>query len=639
MARSALSTDRAIRVTPGQRIRVAGRVARWAALLLLAAAVLVPAVSAQDEEPTAIPLTAKPISQLFITGTNPGAFPNVELLAYGRDPQGNPINFAAESLVVTHDGIPSDFVSYEGARPVGTLTVFLIDAPTGIADQFGAIRDAIQQYASAGNMQEQLDQVAVYQIGPDGPRELLAPTSFYNAVANLFVSDLVPEEGLTALIDSTVQLLERIPGLRTNPTMAAHLVVISDGTDAASTQYQAGDVAARSREVGVPVHTIHVTNPELGEAGNALGTRYLGEVAADSGGVAAELGTPEGLPGIWNRITSFRDHALIRYTVPVAAGGTFPVELYLRDEPNARASSEVTISAALPSVTLDLPLDARLLSVPALDEPIDMRLSAAVTWLDGQTRAITDAGLIVNDERVADIPIDRLDDFRAPVSNLIYGDNRLEIAVTDDQGFTASSGPVVVTVTEGERSVPEALAPSGIPLWASILGLLAGLALVIGAGTLLWRALRGGPTTASERSRRRRAQQGVEEPVPYVPPSPAEGGLAPAQAGPYAPRPFVMAHLQVLQSQTLMNEEITLGEAEVRIGRSPTQSDIIFRDDITVSRAHAIMRLEGNHYRIYDAGSTSGTFVNDRRVPDYGLELADGDQIQLGAVRLLYHQL
>ena len=109
-------------------------------------------------------------------------------------------------------------------------------------------------------------------------------------------------------------------------------------------------------------------------------------------------------------------------------------------------------------------------------------------------------------------------------------------------------------------------------------------------------------------------------------------------AGGYEPS-FVMAHLEVIDAQTLMPEELTLGDAEVRIGRSPAQSQIAFRDDITVSRYHAVLRLEGNQYRIYDAGSTSGTYVNERQVPEYGLQLGDGDEIQLGAVRLRYRQL
>jgi pSer/pThr/pTyr-binding forkhead associated (FHA) protein len=85
-----------------------------------------------------------------------------------------------------------------------------------------------------------------------------------------------------------------------------------------------------------------------------------------------------------------------------------------------------------------------------------------------------------------------------------------------------------------------------------------------------------------------------------------------------------------------MPPAVALTDVEHRIGRSPVQADIVFENDITVSRLHASIVLEGQDYRLYDEGSTSGTVVNDRRVPDYGHQLRDGDEIRLGAVRLRY---
>jgi hypothetical protein len=48
--------------------------------------------------------------------------------------------------------------------------------------------------------------------------------------------------------------------------------------------------------------------------------------------------------------------------------------------------------------------------------------------------------------------------------------------------------------------------------------------------------------------------------------------------------------------------------------------------------------LEGNHYRIFDEGSTSGTWVNEKAVPEYGVQLVDGDEVHLGAVLLRFRQ-
>lgn len=569
------------------------------------------------------------VGYLTITDNNVDSFPSVELQAYGMDGQGVPLDLSTEPLFVSHNNFPADFVTFEGRQPVGTLTVFLIDTPTGVADQLPAIQEAILQYAGPGAMQEQLDAIAVYQIGPDGPRELLAPTTFYNAVKNLFATPLAAESGATALVDSTVALLERTPSLKPNPAMAASIVLISDGTDAVSTQAQPADVPLQASAAGIPIHTILLNNPELGGAGQEIGRQYMVDVASGSRGIATTLSDPSGLASIWNRIGGFREQARVRYTAPEPASGTFPVILSLDNNRDVSATTEVTVMGSVPSVTLNVPEESRSMSLPSLEQAVDLRLGATVSWLDGVQRQVTEASLLVNDVPVSDIPVDRLEQFDVSVSNMIFGDNRLQVVVKDDQNLQAASPPVIITVEEGEVSVPEALQPAGNRTWLYLLLALLGFALLGGLLYWLWRR-----DQSKRTSRRRRAQ----------PQSPAGEDRPPsAQAYPIAPPgepAFVMAHLEVLEAQTLMLEDdLNLASTLVRIGRSPVQSDVAFRDDITVSRLHASLRLEGSHYRLYDEGSTSGSFVNGQRVAEYGMQLIDGDEIQLGAVRLRYRQL
>jgi len=73
----------------------------------------------------------------------------------------------------------------------------------------------------------------------------------------------------------------------------------------------------------------------------------------------------------------------------------------------------------------------------------------------------------------------------------------------------------------------------------------------------------------------------------------------------------------------------------VSAGRHP-DSDI-FLDDVTVSRTHAVFEIaEQGGYQVRDAGSLNGTYVSRERIGDPVL-LANGDEVQIGKFRLVFH--
>lgn len=584
------------------------------------------------------------IGQIFISETNALNFPTIQLRLVGTDGTGNAIDFSTTPLFITHNGFPVDEIIFDSTTPVGTLTVFLIDAAGGASDQVPLITSAIKQYASEGNMKENLDYVAIYQIRTDGPQQLLGPATHHNEVLNIFnTQPLHVEDGATSLYEGVIDMIGRLEELKPAPYMASSIVLISDGTDPGTTQVQPGDVTRRALEAGIPIHTLHLENHALGP-GVELGRTYLRDLSAGSRGVAAELSNEGGLQTVWARIGQFRNHALVHYVVPKPIGGLSTIEVRLADERDVVATTQVNVAAAMPSVTIDLPRQSRNLTLTNLDKPVEIQLSATVDWLDGEKREVKKAGVRFNGEEIADISPSRLGSFQVKLPKFFPGDNRLEVIITDSQGKTAISAPVIITVTQGEKqNVPKDLQPSGIRFsWSWLAGLLMLAALGGGGFWLLRRgSSRSNPSGSggSRRRRRRAATKPIEQQTYGGPPTSygEEGGYK-AESFTQG-TPFVMAHFEVLDAQTAMPAELILGDAEVRLGRSPAQSKFAFRDDITVSRLHAVLRLEGARYRIYDAGSTSGTYVNDSQIPDYGVQLVDGDEVQLGAVRLLFRQL
>lgn len=67
-------------------------------------------------------------------------------------------------------------------------------------------------------------------------------------------------------------------------------------------------------------------------------------------------------------------------------------------------------------------------------------------------------------------------------------------------------------------------------------------------------------------------------------------------------------------------------------GRHP-DSDI-FLDDITVSRRHAEVVRTAEGYRLRDAGSLNGTYLNRERIDD--APIGDGDELQIGKYKLIF---
>ncbi len=560
------------------------------------------------------------VAQLFITDSDVSSLPSVELHMYGRDAQGNPLDLSQETLTILQNGNPVGPIEYQGAHTAGTFTVFLIDIPPGVVDELPLLQDAIQGYAAAPYMAEQVDSVAVYQVGATQATQLLEPTGFYNSVRNLFATPLDPETGATALIDSTTSLLGELEALKPSPDMATSLVLVTDGTDVVSTTFDEDDMVNRALELGVPIHTIwldneNITTPDFGQS-------FLAGVAAQTGGIAVQLDNTGDLPLVWNRISSFRDQARIRYTVTELQAGTFPVTVSLATDPTISAETTIEIPNNLPSVVINLPTDSRTLSLPALDEPVRLRFETAVTWLDGVEREITAAQLKVNDVTY-DVPLEDATNFQADITSLTYGNNSVEMVIMDDQGIRANSPIVVLTVNEGRRDIPDELdAGSGL-LGLILRFLLVLFALIVVLAVLIWLWRNGRLTNLGSL-------------IPRGPSRPRQP-FAEQQQAQYAPT-HTVAYLEILEAVSQLASPIPLSMAVIRIGRSPNQANIAFENDVTMSRLHASLMLEGNHYRIFDEQSTSGTYVNERQVPEYGIQLNDGDEIHLGAVHLRFRQ-
>lgn len=117
--------------------------------------------------------------------------------------------------------------------------------------------------------------------------------------------------------------------------------------------------------------------------------------------------------------------------------------------------------------------------------------------------------------------------------------------------------------------------------------------------------------------------------------------------------PDMKDQTQLIPPEEIKKEEISLGRPACLIFRTEAETltfpllkktavlgrlhtnDIVLEDP-NVSRVHAEIKREDNHFTLYDLGSTNGTYVNGK--PQKKWILQNGDIINLGETELLFKE-
>jgi len=569
-----------------------------------------------------------------ITSSEMESAPNIILRAFAVDDQGEPIPLQADNIVIFHNGQAVSDIQIIGEYQAGTFTIFMVDIPGGLQGKLQPIQQVIEQYSNPTFMDERADYVTLYRVGATGAEQLLSPSNFHDTIQNYFsTTPLQPATEQTALADSVGNLLGQISLLSPKADMATSIVLITDGTDVVSKNFELENIGAIASSMNIPIHTIWIENEELLASTRNGGRDYLTQLSAETSGLSTNLADPESFASIWERIGAFRNHQVIEYIAASIQGGKNEVTLSVTGMPGMEDSVEVSIPQSAPSVEIILPPDSREISLESLEDPIRLSFTTSVSWLDDIFREITSAELLVNHIPVQQIPVDELERFTAEINYFSYGPNDLQVRIEDELGQTATSPVIPLMVNEGDKFVPEEMRPSGIsesPIFR--IGLLC-LALFVVVAILALAVVSARQYRARERARKMRGHEEMQDGT--IPERDTPAGQASSSQGSV---PSGSPYLEVVTSVTRMPPAISLSAVEHRIGRSSLQSDIVFENDITVSRLHASIVLEGTDYRIYDEGSSSGTWVNNQQVPEYGHQLQDGDEIRLGDTWLRYRR-
>jgi diguanylate cyclase (GGDEF)-like protein len=92
----------------------------------------------------------------------------------------------------------------------------------------------------------------------------------------------------------------------------------------------------------------------------------------------------------------------------------------------------------------------------------------------------------------------------------------------------------------------------------------------------------------------------------------------------------------VLYSGAEPGQRFALPEGTLSMGRAPDCQVLL--DNPAISRRHAELQVQGAEVRLRDLGSVNGSWVNEQRLRENTVLLADGDMLRLGEVVLKFFQ-
>jgi hypothetical protein len=109
--------------------------------------------------------------------------------------------------------------------------------------------------------------------------------------------------------------------------------------------------------------------------------------------------------------------------------------------------------------------------------------------------------------------------------------------------------------------------------------------------------------------------------------------VSPSADEPPSPAPESVFPLLIVRRGPNAGSRFALVEGPTTLGREPTA--VIFLNDITVSRRHAVIVRENDSCVVTDQGSLNGSYLNGRLL-DRPAPLTHGDELQFGVFRLVY---
>jgi hypothetical protein len=419
-------------------------------------------------------------------------------------------------------------------------------------------------------------------------------------------------------------------------------------------------LAARASELGIRVFVWLVTAPD---ATIDPGTIELQNLALQTGGAFFTFTGSETVPDLETYLEPLRYIYELSYTSAITTTGTLPlyVDVNISGQSFPSNTQEITLNLRPPNPIFVSPPVEILRSLREVDEsrwtalketpaewlPEEQPLQVLFEFPDGYQRSLVRTVLYVDGSPLQTNDSPPFDQFTWDVRPYTEsGTHRLQVEAVDSLGLTGKSieVPVQVTVDQPVRGFQLVLSSRGLILAGTLVllsGVVLGLVLVLGGRI---RPQQPGKNASPPKKRlrqsrfKRGASRSTSDPVTQpVKPKAEEVVRSSAWRNIRLQRSHALPSAQAFAFLTplLPGDEprqeapIPINSDEITFGYDPLQSSWIIEDP-SLEACHARLVRDGKTFRLFDAASIAGSWVNYAPVPKDGVLIEHGDLIHLG---------
>jgi len=570
-------------------------------------------------------------SNFRITKVDTTLFPEVKVYVLSQNLD---IDVQQIPLKLEQDGV--EYPTSSELVTIGTQIGIIIDTSESIKrpgltgdPRYIEIGNIINRLISLKKLDVQYDWLAAFTFENNKLTKLHDWTHDHQAVANsIYLFEPNKKLSVTPLFDLLYNSLQQFDVKNIDPALQRTIVVFSDGVDIVSS-LKLEDIVNLAKEKNIIIYTVMLGSSNRETKSN------LERIAIRTGGRYYELKSLDALDEMWNRILAGRQQTVLSYRSKVGTANQVKVSALLPDNQILLAISSINATVSPISIDITYPPQGFELirksedyTTPLVElEPRILPIELAFKWPNEIKRTIKRVEFIINNDThiVENEPFDR---FAFPIERFGTGRYTLRVRVIDEFDVISEALPIFFTIT-----VDQPPAPTPTPIieqqviervigvsWISYAALIIGILSLLLAIILFFRKpeRREAVTTFVTGTIKTLTERIVTRDKQDIPQPRAR--LVIVGNYPDLPSPIMLQGIR-------------------KFGRDPALADVVLKHSL-ISRYHCRIVQESDEiFRIYDEGSTNGTYVNNNIIGMTGHILQTNDIISIGPITYRFELL